>query len=141
FARTAEGARSGTPRRFPLSPFEASLRPQAQKSRPINRSPVSHETLVVLDFGSQVTQLIARRVRELGVYAEIHPYDLPLDELKAKNPIGIVLSGGPSSIYDEGAPVMNPEVLTLGIPVMGICYGLYSLVANLGGEVVPAKER
>ena len=102
---------------------------------------MSHETLVVLDFGSQVTQLIARRVRELGVYAEIHPYDLPLDELKAKNPIGIILSGGPSSIYDEGAPVMNPEVLQLGVAVMGICYGLYSLVSNLGGEVVPAKER
>jgi GMP synthase (glutamine-hydrolysing) len=102
---------------------------------------MSHETLIVLDFGSQVTQLIARRCRELGVYAEIHPFDIPLDELKAKKPHGIIFSGGPNSIYEEGAPKVNPEVLELGCPVLGICYGLYSLVHLLGGEIERADER
>ncbi len=100
-----------------------------------------HETLVVLDFGSQVTQLIARRVRELGVYAEILPYDVPLAELERRAPKGIVLSGGPSSIYDEGAPQLDARVLALGVPVLGICYGLYVMVAGLGGSVRPAKAR
>ena len=100
-----------------------------------------HETLVVLDFGSQVTQLIARRVRELGVYAEILPYDLPLAELEARHPKGVILSGGPSSIYDVGAPQLDPRILELGVPVLGICYGLYAMVAGLGGEVRSARER
>jgi GMP synthase (glutamine-hydrolysing) len=102
---------------------------------------VSHQRLIVLDFGSQVTQLIARRVRELGVLAEILPFDYPLDKLKEKEPLGIVLSGGPSSLWDEGAPRLDPEVLELGVPVFGICYGLYSIVHALGGEVVPADHR
>ena len=100
-----------------------------------------HETLVVLDFGSQVTQLIARRVRELGVFAEILPYDVPLEELEARAPRGLVLSGGPSSIYDEGAPKMDPAVLELGVPVLGICYGMFAMVSALGGKVRPAVER
>jgi GMP synthase (glutamine-hydrolysing) len=102
---------------------------------------MSHETIVVLDFGSQVTQLIARRVRELGVYAEIHPFDVSMETLRAKQPIGVVLSGGPSSIYEDSAPIMNPEVLELGIPVLGICYGLYSMVSALGGSISSAEER
>lgn len=104
-----------------------------------------HETLIVLDFGSQVTQLIARRVRELGVYAEILPYYHDLDALKARVPKGIVLSGGPSSIYDEGAPRLDPAVLewcmSASLPVLGICYGMFAMVSSLGGRVRPAKER
>jgi GMP synthase (glutamine-hydrolysing) len=102
---------------------------------------MSHQTLIVLDFGSQVTQLIARRVRELGVFAEILPYHTPAAQLAARDPRAIILSGGPSSLYDEGAPQLDPAVLQLGVPVLGICYGLYLLVAMLGGEVIAAKER
>ncbi len=94
-----------------------------------------HETLIVIDFGSQVTQLIARRVRELGVYAEILPCDAPIERIRAKSPKGIVLSGGPASIYDEHAPRIDPAVFDLGVPVLGICYGLYMLVDALGGTV------
>jgi GMP synthase (glutamine-hydrolysing) len=100
-----------------------------------------HETLIVLDFGSQVTQLIARRVRELGVYAEIHPCTLGVDRLRELAPLGVILSGGPSSIYEEGAPGLDPQVLDLGVPVLGICYGLHLMVRCLGGEVVPAERR
>ena len=100
-----------------------------------------HQTLIVLDFGSQVTQLIARRVRELGVYAEILPYHTPAAQLRARDPQAIILSGGPSSLYDEGAPRLDPTVLELGVPMLGICYGLYLLVAALGGSVVAAARR
>ena len=100
-----------------------------------------HETLIVVDFGSQVTQLIARRVRELGVYAEILPCDAELSRITEKDPKGIILSGGPSSIYDKGAPRPDPGLLELGVPVLGICYGLYVLVDQLGGQVSPAKGR
>ncbi len=100
-----------------------------------------HQTLVVLDFGSQVTQLIARRVRELGVFAEILPYHTPVATLRAKNIQAIILSGGPSSLYAEGAPQLDPEVLELGVPVLGICYGLYLIAAALGGTIIPATER
>jgi len=100
-----------------------------------------HQTLIVLDFGSQVTQLIARRVRELGVYAEILPYHTPADQLRARAPQAIILSGGPSSLYDEGAPRLDPAVLDLGVPILGICYGLYLLCADLGGSVIAATHR
>jgi GMP synthase (glutamine-hydrolysing) len=100
-----------------------------------------HQTLIVLDFGSQVTQLIARRVRELGVYAEILPFHTPAAAIMARDPRAIILSGGPSSLYDEGAPMPDPAVLQLGLPVLGICYGLYLIAAQLGGEVVAAKHR
>lgn len=106
---------------------------------------MQHETLLVLDFGSQVTQLIARRVRELGVFAEILPYDAPLELLRSHAPKGIILSGGPSSIYDEGAPRLAPEVLEWCLsgerPVLGICYGMFLMVDGLGGKVRPAAER
>jgi GMP synthase (glutamine-hydrolysing) len=100
-----------------------------------------HERLIVLDFGSQVTQLIARRAREDGVLAEVHPYDIDLETLRALKPKGIILSGGPSSIYDEGAPKVDPEVLDLGVPVLGICYGMFAMVSALGGAVKPATTR
>jgi GMP synthase (glutamine-hydrolysing) len=106
---------------------------------------MSHETLLVLDFGSQVTQLIARRVRELGVYAEILPYDAPLAQLQARAPKGIIFSGGPSSIYDKGAPRLGSEVLAWcldeHVPVLGICYGMYQMVEALGGKIRSASER
>jgi GMP synthase (glutamine-hydrolysing) len=100
-----------------------------------------HQTVLVLDFGSQVTQLIARRIRELGVFAEILPYHTSAAKLRERAPQAIVLSGGPSSLYEEGAPRLDPEVLALGVPVLGICYGLYLIVEALGGEVVAAERR
>jgi GMP synthase (glutamine-hydrolysing) len=91
--------------------------------------------IVVLDFGSQYTQLIARRVREQGVYCEIHPYDLPFDEIAARKPQGVILSGGPSSVYAEDGPTPDPRVFDLDVPVLGICYGFQVLAHHLGGRV------
>jgi GMP synthase (glutamine-hydrolysing) len=99
------------------------------------------ETVVILDFGSQYTQLIARRIRELGVYCEIHPYNTSISSIAGMKPRGIVLSGGPSSIYDEGAPHCDPGILELGAPVLGICYGLQHLSYFLGGKVEPSSRR
>ena len=93
------------------------------------------ELVLVLDFGSQYTQLIARRVRELGVYSEIHPFNISIERLRALRPVGIILSGGPSSVYEAGAPKSSPDVLELGIPVLGICYGLQVIAEQLGGKV------
>src|SRR5215470_11201083 len=84
---------------------------------------VSHQTIIVLDFGSQYTQLIARRLRELSVYSEIVPFNTPLADLRARNPVGIILSGGPSSVSDAGAPKCDAALFDLGMPVLGICYG------------------
>lgn len=99
------------------------------------------ETIIVLDFGSQYSQLIARRVRELGVYSELRPFDVSLEELSRLRPKGVILSGGPSSVYDKGAPLSSPEIFTLGIPVLGICYGLQMIAHQLGGEVDPSARR
>lgn len=103
---------------------------------------MNREMIVVLDFGSQYTQLIARRIRERRVYCEIHPYHISADELRAMDPKGIILSGGPSSVYTENAPLPDPQVLSLGSPVLGICYGM-QLIAHLskGGKVHPTTER
>jgi len=97
--------------------------------------------IVVLDFGGQYTQLIARRVRELQVFSAILPCTASLDEIHALEPVGLVLSGGPSSVYDADAPVCNAKVLQLGVPVLGICYGMQWLAHTLGGKVVQAKAR
>ncbi len=91
--------------------------------------------IVVLDFGSQYTQLIARRVREQKVYCEIHPFSMPLEEVRRRNPAGIILSGGPSSVYAETGPRPDPGVFDLGVPVLGICYGLQTLIHHAGGGV------
>jgi len=101
----------------------------------------NHETVIVLDFGSQYTQLIARRVRELGVYSEIVPFNTSVEALRQKNPQAIILSGGPSSVYEEGAPHPDRAVLELGVPVLGICYGVQLLSYFLGGEVIPSNRR
>ena len=83
-----------------------------------------HQTILVLDFGSQFTQLIARRLRELSVYCEILPFNTPVATLKARRPVGIILSGGPSSVDEEGAPHIDAAVLELGVPTLGVCYGM-----------------
>ncbi|MBF6571792.1 MAG: GMP synthase (glutamine-hydrolyzing), partial [Candidatus Binataceae bacterium] len=97
--------------------------------------------ILILDFGSQYTQLIARRIREARVYCEIHPYNLPLDKIRALDPSGIILSGGPASLYDSGAPELAPEVLKLGLPILGICYGMYIIAHHLGARSAGARER
>ncbi len=102
---------------------------------------MAHERLLVLDFGSQYTQLIARRVRELNVYSEIFPFSAPADEIKRLAPKGLILSGGPQSVYDGGAPQGDPEILKLGIPVLGICYGMHWMCRALGGKVAASSKR
>jgi GMP synthase (glutamine-hydrolysing) len=99
------------------------------------------EQVLILDFGSQYTQLIARRVRELAVYSEIHPFSMPLEEIRRRKPVGIVLSGGPSSCYEPGAPTISPEIFSLGVPILGICYGAQLTAKLLGGRVAPADKR
>lgn len=96
---------------------------------------------VILDFGSQVTQLIARRLRELGFYSEIHPYSFSLDEIKKRNPYGIILSGGPNSVYETGSPRRSVKELREVAPLMGICYGMQLIALELGGEVEKAQNR
>lgn len=98
----------------------------------------SQNKVLILDFGSQYTQLIARKIRELHVYAEIVPYTIPIDEIKKENPKALVLSGGPSSLYEEGSPKISKELFSLGIPVLGICYGLYVVVDAFGGVISPS---
>lgn len=94
-----------------------------------------NEFILILDFGSQYTQLIARRIREAGVYSEIHPFDFPIDEIARMKPKGIILSGGPASVYENGSPQVDVKLFQLGIPVLGICYGLQLIAYKLGGEV------
>src|SRR4051812_49587521 len=95
--------------------------------------------VLVLDFGGQYSQLIARRVRELGVFSELLPHTLDIDDIKRRQPRGLILSGGPASVYAEGAPKLRNELLELGVPVLGICYGMQAMVLNLGGRVESAE--
>jgi len=99
------------------------------------------DTIVILDFGSQFAQLIARRVRELNVYSELLPHDTPWDEIERRRPKAIILSGGPASVYDEGAPKADPALWSGRYPVLGICYGLQLMAHELGGEVAPSMRR
>ncbi len=102
---------------------------------------IHHEKILILDFGSQTTQLIARRIREQKVYCEIHPYTLGLDRIRELAPMGIVMSGGPASVCDDDAPVSDPGLFELGVPVLGICYGAQLMTQQLGGRVEQAKKR
>jgi GMP synthase (glutamine-hydrolysing) len=97
------------------------------------------EEVLVLDFGGQYSQLIARRIRECGVFSELLPHDVPLDVLERRHPRGIVLSGGPASVYADGAPRLRTELLELGVPVLGICYGMQAMARELGGRVERAE--
>jgi len=104
-------------------------------------SDIHSQKILILDFGSQYTQLIARRVREAHVYCELHPFDMELAAIRAFAPSGIILSGGPCSVYDQGAPSVAEELFELGVPVLGICYGMQLMSRHFGGEVVPAGKR
>lgn len=100
----------------------------------------AHQFVLVLDFGGQYNQLIARRVRECNVYCEVKPYTTPLEEIKALSPIGIIFTGGPNSVYLQDSPQVDPEIFSLGVPVLGICYGCQLLAHHLGGKVTEAQE-
>jgi GMP synthase (glutamine-hydrolysing) len=102
---------------------------------------IHSQKILILDFGSQYTQLIARRVREAHVYCELHPFDMDMKAIRALAPTGIILSGGPKSVYEPGAPSVAEELFDLGVPVLGICYGMQLMSRHFGGEVVPAGKR
>jgi GMP synthase (glutamine-hydrolysing) len=110
-------------------------------SRGAEETPAEPDTVVILDFGSQFAQLIARRVRELHVYSELLPHDTPWAEIERRHPKAIILSGGPSSVYDPDAPRADPSIWSGRIPVLGICYGLQLMAHELGGEVVASAKR
>lgn len=99
------------------------------------------ELILIVDFGGQYNQLIARRVRECGVYCEIIPNSYTIDKIKAKEPKGIIFTGGPNSVYDDKAPGIDKEIFQLGVPVLGICYGHQLMANSLGGKVKSAKTR
>ena len=102
---------------------------------------MKRETVIVLDFGGQYNQLVARRVRECNVYCEIYSYKTDIEKIKAMNPKGIILTGGPNSCYEEGAPTYTKELFELGIPVLGLCYGAQLMQHLLGGKVEKASVR
>ena len=117
-----------------LSPTTHPHRPTGAAQRP----PIQEE-VVVLDFGGQYSQLIARRVRECGVFSELLPHHVGLEEIRRRRPKGVILSGGPASVYEDGAPPLDPELLELGVPVLGICYGMQLLARALGGRIERAE--
>jgi GMP synthase (glutamine-hydrolysing) len=102
---------------------------------------LTHQTIIVLDFGSQYTQLIARRLRELSVYSEVWPPDTPIAKIRERQPVGVILSGGPKSVSEPGAPKCDAGIYNLDVPVLGICYGMQLMADSLGGRVAPAHQR
>jgi GMP synthase (glutamine-hydrolysing) len=115
---------------------------QAEQPEPKETAPLSgQETIIILDFGSQYSMLIARRIRECHVYCEILPHDTPWERIKKLNPKGFILSGGPASVYAEGAPLAPTYVFGKHLPVLGICYGMQAIAHQLGGQVIPGEKR
>ena len=102
---------------------------------------MENEKVIVLDFGGQYNQLIARRVRDLNVYCELLPYNVSIERIKSLNPKGIIFTGGPNSVYDEKAPHIDKQIFDLNIPILGICYGCQLIAYTLGGEVKHAETR
>src|SRR5919106_4411093 len=100
-----------------------------------------HDRILILDFGSQYTQLIARRIRESQVYSQIFPYSVPLATIEAYRPKGIVLSGGPASVYERKAPLVDRKLFDLGVPILGICYGMQLVTHLLDGQVAKSTHR
>ena len=98
------------------------------------------QKILILDFGGQYNQLIARRVRECSVYCEVKPYTMTMDEIRAFDPIGIIFTGGPNSVYLETSPQVDPAIFSLGVPVLGICYGCQLMAHHLGGQVTAASR-
>jgi GMP synthase (glutamine-hydrolysing) len=137
----AEGARDGSGE--PASPAAArgitGTEPASPETIEVER-PGATEEVLVLDFGGQYSQLIARRIRECGVFAELLPHDTALELIRERGPTALVLSGGPASVYAEGAPALREELLDLGVPVLGICYGMQVMVHSLGGRVEAAPQ-
>ena len=107
----------------------------------LSPEPLVHQTILVLDFGSQYTQLIARRLREMSVYCEIVPFNTPIETIREREPVGVILSGGPKSVSEAGAPRCTPEIFEVGAPVLGICYGMQLMTDVLGGEVRRSGQR
>jgi GMP synthase (glutamine-hydrolysing) len=121
---------------------ETGIGPAASGPAPAGPAPTADvDNVVVLDFGSQYSQLIARRIRELNVYSELLPFDTSWAEIEARHPKAVILSGGPNSVYEAGSPHPDPQVWTAGVPVLGICYGLHLMAHHLGGEVVSFERK
>jgi GMP synthase (glutamine-hydrolysing) len=112
--------------------------PAVKVPEPRPGTAATHDEVLVLDFGGQYSQLIARRVRECGVFSELLPHDADIGQIEARRPRGLILSGGPASVYADAAPALRPELLELGVPVLGICYGMQAMVLQLGGRVEAA---
>src|SRR5579871_4979740 len=124
-----------------LYTFSPNLRNSFVESKSPHNQSLETQSIVILDFGAQYTQLIARRIREQNVFSVVLPCNAKLEEIRSYSPVGIILSGGPSSVYYKDTPVTEKKIFDLGLPILGICYGLQYMVHALGGKVRPADKR